>query len=207
MPKSLDQNLKTIIDKYEKIEYSNDNYYLGGGLSEQKFASVRHEDAKNDKGKLTLGEATSLFERISGLKRWKVKEVILNAIPYRQMEWHHAGKLPKSYGGGMKKTFFLDCLQICTLAKEWKILVSNYEEECEKHDKLVKKRKKILTRAEHFCRVTNLPKNSYVISTEMKGKYGWFECEGSRYNLQKYYSGYSFKTKKMCEKYKYLMHS
>ena len=96
--------LAKIADKFNSIQFNEDNYSVGGGLDGVKFASRRHENARGDEGKLTEGEATQLFKNATGLELQLVKEVINYAVP--NMEWHHAGKLPKSYGGGMKKTYF-----------------------------------------------------------------------------------------------------
>ena len=41
------KSLQKIIEKYSKVEYNTRNYEVGGGLSFGKFASNRHEDAKN----------------------------------------------------------------------------------------------------------------------------------------------------------------
>ena len=65
-----------------------------GGLDSGKFASRRHEDAKNDFGKLTLGKAAQMFKKAVGSDDVEfIKEVLSYAVP--NMEWHHAGKLPK----------------------------------------------------------------------------------------------------------------
>ena len=109
------KNLKSIIEKYEQISHNADNYEIGGGLDSNKFASRRHEDAKNDFGKLTLGKATQMFKKAVGSDDVEfIKEVLHYALP--NMEWHHAGKLPKQYGGGMKKTYFLNSYEIVKIA-------------------------------------------------------------------------------------------
>ena len=87
-------NLDKIIEKYSSKEYKN-NYDVGGGLDYSKFVSNRHEDAKHDDGKLTLGKATQMFAKATGLIIEEVKEVLNYAVPC--MEYHHAGLLP---GGG-----------------------------------------------------------------------------------------------------------
>ena len=115
--KNSTNKLETICNKYRNIQQNDDNYSIGGGLDGSKFASRRHEDAKYDEGKLTLGEATQLFKKATGLEIDTLREVIKYAVP--NMEWHHAGKLPKSYGGGMKKTYFLNAAEICECAKNW----------------------------------------------------------------------------------------
>lgn len=115
--KNSTNKLDLICNKYSSIQHNVDNYAIGGGLDGAKFASRRHENAKDDAGKLTLGEATQLFKKATGLEAHAVKEVLKYAVP--NMEWHHAGKLPKSYGGGMKKTYFLNASEICECAKNW----------------------------------------------------------------------------------------
>ena len=109
--------LQTICNKFCNTNHNEDNYSVGGGLTAGKFASNRHEDAKCDEGKLTLGEATQLFKKATGLSTEEVREVIEFAVP--NIEWHHAGKLPKKYGGGMKKTYFLNAKEICKVASNW----------------------------------------------------------------------------------------
>ena len=115
--KNSTNKLEAICNKYCSIQHNDDNYSIDGGLDGPKFASRRHEDAKNDEGKLTLGEATQLFKKATGLDADTVREILEYAVP--NMEWHHAGKLPKSYGGGMKKTYFLNATEICECAKNW----------------------------------------------------------------------------------------
>jgi hypothetical protein len=117
--------LNKIAEKYCSIEFNDDNYGIGGGLDSCKFASRRHEDAKYDEGKLTEGQATQLFKKATGLELDVVKAVINYAVP--NMEWHHAGKLPKSYGGGMKKTYFLNSKEICDIATNWDSYLEKYQ--------------------------------------------------------------------------------
>lgn len=62
------EKLDSICKKYCIIEYNNNNYSIGGGLDDSKFASKRHEDARNDMGKLTFGEATKLFKKATGFE-------------------------------------------------------------------------------------------------------------------------------------------
>lgn len=109
--------LETIRKKYCEINFNEANYLGGGGLAGNKFASNRHEDARNDNGKLTLGEATRLFSRATNLPTDLAREVLEFAVP--NMEWHHAGKLPKTYGNGMKRTKFLNAKEICEIAKRF----------------------------------------------------------------------------------------
>lgn len=106
--------LNRIYKKYHALEHNEENYELGGGRVDYKFASVRHEDAKSDTGKLTLGQANQMFKKATGLHLDVVKDLIEKTVP--NMEWHHAGRLPKRYGGGMKKTYFLKSHEIVACA-------------------------------------------------------------------------------------------
>jgi len=119
------KSLDKIAGKYSNVEYNENNYHIGGGLDGGKFASNRHEDANNDKGKLTLGKACQIFKKATDLDIDLVKEVLKYAVP--NMEWHHAGKLPKQYGGGMKKTYFLNASEIVNIAQNWDDFVSKVE--------------------------------------------------------------------------------
>lgn len=120
--KKVMKSLEKIIEKFSGISPRN-NHSDGGGLCEWKFASVRHESAKKDNGKVTLGEATQMFKKATGLETAEVKKILQHAVPY--MEWHHAGKLPKQYGGGMKKTYFLRAEQMVKIARDWADYYSN----------------------------------------------------------------------------------
>jgi threonine aldolase len=44
------------------------------------------------------------------------------------MEYHHAGRLPKRYGGGMKKTYFLNARQIVFCARNWQKICEEFFE-------------------------------------------------------------------------------
>lgn len=48
---------------------------------------------------MTVGKATAMFKNATGLDTETIKEIIDYAVP--NQEWHHAGFLPKQYGGGM----------------------------------------------------------------------------------------------------------
>lgn len=194
--------LEKIAEKYSKIEHNNENYHIGGGLDSVKFASRRHEDAISDKGKLTLGKANQMFAKATGLTVAEVREIIEYAVP--NMEWHHAGKLPKKYGGGMKKTYFLNSDEIVMIAKNWEDLVQKLEIQIEEERKAkenAKSRKErqfefLQANATRFERVTvsGLPRFYYETNQEMNGKYGWFVSYGKNYNLQTYYSGWEFES-------------
>lgn len=202
--KNSTNKLEAICNKYCSIQYNDDNYSIGGGLDGSKFASRRHEDAKYDEGKLTLGEATQLFKKATGLDTDTVREILEYAVP--NMEWHHAGKLPKSYGGGMKKTYFLNAAEICDCAKNWdafseklslsKIAAKNAAEEKNNFEK--RKLEFLQANAKKIERVTTQPKFFYKTAQEMNGKYGWFDSTYKSYKMTEYFSGWEFESE---EKY------
>ena len=196
--------LQTICTKYCEVNYNEDNYSIGGGLDGSKFASRRHEDARSDAGKLTLGEATQLFKKATGLDVDAVREILEYAVP--NMEWHHAGKLPKAYGGGMKKTYFLNAAEICDVSSNWgayceklelsKVASKNAAEE--KKNIEVRKLEFLQANAKKIERVTNRPMFFYQTAQEMNGKYGWFDSRFKSYNMTEYFSGWEFESQ---EKY------
>lgn len=202
--KNSTNKLEAICNKYCSIQHNDDTYSIGGGLDGSKFASRRHEDARSDEGKLTLGEATQLFKKATGLETDAVREVLEYAVP--GMEWHHAGKLPKSYGGGMKKTYFLNAAEICDVAKNWesyleklklsKIAAKNAAEV--KKNLEARKLEFLQSNAKRFERVTKETRLMYVTEREMCGKHGWFDSTNKSYNLTEYYSGWEFESE---EKY------
>ena len=195
--------LQTICNKYCNINHNDDNYSIGGGLTDGRFASNRHEDAKYDEGKLTLGEATQLFKKATGLSTDQVKEVIEFAIPY--MEWHHAGHLPKQYGGGMKKTYFLNAKEICKVASNWDTYVAELEankiakkEAQEAKQNLEAKRTEFLqANAKKVERVGTKPAYFYRLYSECNGKYGWFDASKNIYNMAEYHTGWAFETQEL----------
>lgn len=203
----MENKLKKICDKYCNIEHNDDNYSIGGGLDGSKFASRRHEDAKDDAGKLTLGEATQLFKKATGLEIDIVREILEYAIP--NMEWHHAGKLPKSYGGGMKKTYFLNAAEICDCAKNWndyleKINISKAvakKEAEERNNSEARKLEFLKIHAKSVQRITVQPKFFYKTAQEMNGKYGWFDSTYKSYNMTEYFSGWEFETPEALEEF------
>ena len=196
--------LQTIQCKFCEVNHNDDNYSIGGGLASSKFASRRHEDARNDAGKLTLGEATQLFKKATGLEINLVKEVLEYAVP--NMEWHHAGKLPKSYGGGMKKTYFLNSQEICDVATNWADYVQKLELSKIAAQNAMELKKSFEARKLEFLqanakkieRVTERPMFFYKTAQEMNGKYGWFDSTYKSYNMPEYFSGWQFETE---EKY------
>lgn len=198
------KNLRKIIEKYSNIEYNSYNYSIGGGLDDSKFASNRHEDAKQDEGKLTIGKATAMFIKATGYDIDLVKEIIHYAVP--NPEWHHAGMLPKSHGGGMKKTYFLNASEIVKIASEWDSLIEKLEISKSEKRLADERKKDIESRRQDFLsknavkivRATSKPNFFYEIDREMNGKFGWFSSYGKSYNLPEYYTGWKFENE---EKY------
>lgn len=205
--KTKKEELEKIIEKYSVKEFNNNNYEVGGGLSDEKFASNRHEDARNDEGKLTLGKASQLFKKATGDELDHVKQVIKYAVP--NMEWHHAGCLPKGYGGGMKKTYFLNATEIVDIATNWdsyceKLEISKNEKRLteEKQRNLEERKQEFLqANAKRVERVSEMPKFFYETDREMNGKYGWFSSYGKSYNLPEYYTGWEFDSLKKLEEF------
>lgn len=200
----INKNLRKIAEKYQNIKFNEDNFEVGGGLDEGVYASRRHEDAKYDKGKLTLGKATQMFKKATDLDTDTITEVIKYAVPL--MEWHHAGRLPKSYGGGMKKTYFLKSTEIVDIATNFNKYFEIYQNKVEAKksalqlkNELAGKREKFLqANAKRIIRTAHKPKYFYQTSQEMNGKYGWFDSTYKSYNMTEYYSGWEFETE---EKY------
>jgi len=199
--------LSTIVESYSHVDFNEDNYYIGGGISCNKFVSKRHEDARNDVGKLTLGEATQLFKKATGLDVALIKNIIMFAIP--NMEWHHAGKIPKRYGGGMNKTYFLNSKQIVDIATNFDNYKRNYElfelqkEKKEDYRKQLENRKLefLKSNAIYRERIINKPSYFYETKREMKGKFGWFDCLDKHYNLPIHYSGYEFENEEILNEF------
>lgn len=204
--------LKQIADKYATISFDSDNYSIGGGLDGAKFASNRHEAALTDPGKLTLGKATEMFRKATGMESYEAKEVIKYAVT--NMEWHHAGKLPKQYGGGMKKTYFLNASEIVMLAERWDATIDRMrieraneaKERVEAGNRAERQRKFLEEHAEAFERQPNAMLLKYpaiyVTGEEMLGKYGWFRSECKGYNLTRYYTGWGFAEERLLHIFK-----
>ena len=202
------KNLKAIIEKYSQISHNADNYEIGGGLDSGKFASRRHEDAKNDFGKLTLGKAAQMFKKAVGSDDVEfIKEVLSYAVP--NMEWHHAGKLPKQYGGGMKKTYFLNSIEIVMIATEWDNLIAKLEisiteqrvKDEEKKSREEQKMEFLKSNAKRVQRVSEKPKYFYETEREMNGKFGWFSSYGKSYSLPEYFSGWEFESEELLNQF------
>jgi hypothetical protein len=123
---SVNKNLsiQDIYEIYKNIEFNKDNYFIGGGISEDKFVSKRQQEANEDLGKLTLGETIKLFQKASKLDKKTIRNIIEFAIP--KMEWHHSGKLRN---GKMGKTYFVNSFEISEIAKNWDFYINkiNYD--------------------------------------------------------------------------------
>jgi|GEM_PF-1441772 len=201
------QKLAKIAEKFSAINYNENNYEIGGGLSFGKFASVRHEDAKNDEGKVTLGEATAMFKKATGLDSDTLKAIFTYAVP--NMEWHHAGKLPKAYGGGMKKTYFLNAQEITDIATNFEryhnrveLSVATKKQEEEEKKSLEERRLEFLeANAERVVRLSSRPSFFFLIKREMEGKYGWFDSSNKSYNLPEYFTGWKFHSEEAYNNY------
>lgn len=195
------QQLNKIVQKYIDVSYK-DNYDVGGGLDNVKFASNRHENAKYDGGKLTLGEANNMFVKATGLTTNEIKELILYKFP--NLEWHHAGKLPKSYEGGMKKTYFINSKEIVEFAQNFYNIKNKYADDLKMKEE-AKQRKKTIDELknkylqEYASKVVRLPRSQFnesyfiPICYEMSGKFGWFESD-TKYNLPEYITAWVFKS-------------
>lgn len=141
-----------------------------------------------------------MFKMATGCDIDTVREVIQYAVP--NMEWHHAGKLPKSYGGGMKKTYFINSKEICNIALNWNDLMEKLNiskataKTAEEEKKNLEKRRLdfLQANAKKVERTSEKPKYFYITAREMNGKYGWFDSTHKDYNLTEYYSGWSFES-------------
>ena len=192
--------LSNIQTKYSATEYNTSNFHIGGGLSEGAFASNRHQDAKFDEGKLTLGEATSLFKKATKKDTAEIKAIILYSFP--NLEWHHAGKLPKAYGGGMGKTYYVNADEIAKLAANWENYAASYEKysfllnEKLANEKNLAQRQNdfLIANCKEIIRETEKPFLFHQTKQEMNGKYGWFDSTYKSYNMTEYYSGWEFPT-------------
>ena len=191
------KTLNEIVEKYSSKEYKQ-NYNIGGGLDDSKFVSNRHEDAKQDDGKLTLGEATQIFAKTTNLTIKEVKEVLNYAVPC--MEYHHAGLLPKSCGGGMKKTYFLNSRQIYNVAREWNVYreklklskIYNKNEDEKERNLKIRRFNFLKEHAKKLERIKTPPQFFYQTKQEMMGRYGWFDSSKKYYEMTEYFSGWSF---------------
>jgi len=190
--------LEKIAEKFRNIEVSESNYSIGGGLDDSKFASRRHEDAKSDESRTTLGRANQLFSKATGMTVDEVSEIIKYAVP--NMEWHHAGRLPKFYGGGMKKTYFLNSAEVVKVAENFEDYRSKLDLRKEADKKAIEEKNNRTQRqldylkenATQVTRVNSVPEFFHETNREMNGKYGWFCSYYKSYNMPEYYTGWKF---------------
>lgn len=191
-----------------KEQIENNMNANGGGLAVNitgRYESNRHAIAKMEQ--YTFGEVVAfLKKKKNGGFEISSKELLsayFEAVG--EPEWHHAGFLPKSYGGGMKKTYFLE--EIPTILEVKKIL-----------KKASKKRVKIIVKrhldciladkkrdfrnlhAKRFIRLSSAPSFSVELFYEMNGKFGWFESN-SMYKLDEYVSGWNFESEEKMNEY------
>ncbi|MFJ1367007.1 hypothetical protein ACILDU_11280 [Capnocytophaga canimorsus] len=182
----------------------------GGGLATNitgRYESNRHAIARIEK--YTFGEVVKELakKKNGGLKISASHLLEVYTILFGTPEWHHAGKLPKSYGGGMKKTYFLSEIPTAQQVQEWLQRYDEIKQEEKAEAELERQRrtqrgKFVQKYGSSFDRVTQVPKFSVITKTEMKGKYGWFEVqEYHSYNLTEYYSGITFKSEKTLQKF------
>lgn len=196
------------MENFLKQELELNKNFNGGGLATNitgKFESNRHAIARIEK--YTFGEvAKELKKKKNGGFNISASEMLnIYWTLFGEPEWHHAGKLPKQYGGGMKKTYFLDRVPTAEEFSKW---LKDYEEQIKKAEKRrdeekikAEKRKKYAEKhATKFTHEKEIPKFGIVESEEMQGKYGWFYAD-YKYNLPIYYSGIVFKSKKTYETY------
>ena len=189
------KNLESITKKYDSLEYNQNVYGVGGGLTQNSFSSNRHENAKTDNGKMTFGKTCQIFKKATGVELKHVKNIIQTAFP--NMEWHHAGMLPKNYGGGMKKTYFLNSEEIVDLAKNWDKYYNAYFFEKNKETSRVT----FLNTFATYVTCSEEPSFFIYKTTLMEGKYGYFEAD-YKYNLPTYTAGWKFYNEKYYNAYK-----
>lgn len=204
-----ERKMKNFLQKFEGAEYNNDNYSVGGGLASGTGMSNRNFDAKYDSGKLTLDQAGKKIADIFGID----KSIVVSIIDHEfDLEWHHAGFLPKSYGGGMRKIYYVNADQMIHVVRNFsELLNKKIVRDEEKNQAEISRKNQELARAEFaekfgkkFSRVTTLPKFYVETDREMQGKYGWFSSYGKSYNLTEYISGIEFESQEMVDKYRAL---
>lgn len=105
-----------------KREIINNMNETGGGLATNitgRFESNRHALARMEK--FTFGKvASELRKKKNGGFKITSRELLsIYKELFGEPEWHHAGKLPKDYGGGMKKTYFLDEIPSKEVFQSW----------------------------------------------------------------------------------------
>ena len=189
--------LNGIKEKYIDIKHDDDNYFIGGGISDTMFASNRHVAAKNDPGKLTLGTACQILKNATGLDVKLIKHILTENF---DLEWHHSG----SFSKGMGKTYFINTTQFCEACDNILNWINNFNEEKNKQKSLVGwNRAYIKSRGVFFKRVlrADLPENHFINLEEMCSNSGdWFPSN-LKYNLPIYFSGVSFKSPRFLLKF------
>lgn len=181
----------------------------GGGLAFNitgKYESNRHALARCEK--FTFGEVVKELakKKNGGIKISAIELLEIYTLIFGEPEWHHAGFIPKKYGGGMKKTYFLDEIPTSEMVIEWKcnaeIERKKRKDKLEIEKRLTEIKSKFLKKyAEKFTRTSTIPKFGFSELEEMNGKFGWFEAQPNKYNLPIYYSGWVFRSKRSLEKY------
>jgi hypothetical protein len=101
--------------------------------------------------------------------------------------------LPKQYGGGMKKTFFLNATQITDLAANWYLYYEKYQISINTKKNIKERKAEFLTKnATKIERSTTKPTYFFKIAQEMCGKHGWFDSTYKNYKMTEYFSGWEF---------------
>jgi len=103
----------------------------------------------------------------------------------------------------MKKTYFLNVTEICTIANDWSNLVDQLEikitekrqKEQNEKNKQQRQQEFLQANAVRIVRSLTVPAFFYETDREMNGKYGWFTCYGKSYNMREYVTGWKFETK------------
>ncbi len=203
------ERLQKLASNYAKKDFDRSNYEIGGGIaSSGLFESRRHEAAKQDAGKETLGKFIQKIKKITGMQTSIIKEIIKDAYC---LEWHHAGRLPKEYGGGMKKTYFINSEQANDFCSNFSNYIKKYKEK-EAEKKLSIKAENLANTLENrFLKKWATPffkkidgffdkKNCAITNRYMIGKYGEFPAD-DRYNLDTYIDGWKFRSKKKYDEY------
>lgn len=188
------KSLQSIIAKYSQLTYNTENYEIGGGLSDEKYVSNRHEDASNDEGKLTKGQTVQIFKKATKCTTEEANEIIDFCFP--RLEWHHSG----CFKGKMSKTYFVNCEQIVFLAENWNDLLAKKQakeakELAAEQAREAKKIKQVefLNQNAKFVERCSNTKFDIVTNEEMLGKRGYFPASW-KYKTEIYKSGWVFNT-------------
>lgn len=192
-------------------EIKNNMNVNGGGLAVNitgRWESNRHALARNNK--YTFGEAAKelRLKRGGGFKVTATELLSIYRTLFGEPEWHHAGFLPKSYGGGMKKTYFLQAIPTPEEFAEWQAKAAAKRQEAaaqatREHSVAERRHAYADEHGTPFTRVTSKPEHSVVTTCEMNGKYGWFEVrEHHNYSLPVYYTGWAFPTAEALNEYR-----